>query len=261
MEKEFSPITVSGIEYESTPIKRNESDDVLGEDFITARHENTTIAINDDEGENLEHTSEKQLDSAVALKGTRLLDPIDTGDIALSSERKRNTHVADLLDNKTTDVHKNGNASSLANLTSNTHVPYVLSLYFQLLVNIILWSFMIYLIYICISTIQSDIELKIDEFTIKVLDEIANCSKEYSRNKCHLPERPSIMDEECDQLEKCQNQDPTKIARSEVTIELIAEIINAFVNRLSYKSLLVMISVLVIFIIHTTLTLDKFSRS
>lgn len=259
MEREFSPITISGIEYESTPIKRNDDDDIMGDEFLTAKDQNTTVSIDGDEVGNSKDISQAHNDSAAVLDTIGLLDPVETGNIKLSTVRNRK--LEEHLENKNADLYEKENSTRLSNAPLDPHIPYILSLYFQLVVNIILWSFMIYFIYLAITTIRSDINLKVDEFTIKVLDEIAKCSKEFSRNKCHLPDRPSIMDEECDQLERCQNQDPTKIARLKVTIELIAEIINAFVNRLSYKSLLIMMSMLVIFIIHTSLTFDRFSRS
>lgn len=267
MEKEFSPITISGIEYESTPIKRHEDDDIVGDEFLTAKDENTTISIDDDDdddgdgAEKLGNDNQPQVELITVLKSTELLNPVDTRHIENISVRSRKSQTDVHLSNNTPDLNEMDNTSRISNTALNPQIPLALSLYFQLLVNIILWLFMIYLIYMSITTIQSDINLKVDEFTMKVLEEIARCSKEFSRNKCHLPDRPSIMDEDCDQLERCQNQDPTKIAKLKVTIELIAEIINAFVNRLSYKSLLIMLSVLVVFIIHTSLTLDRLSKS
>lgn len=260
MEREFSPITISGIEHESTPIKRNDDDDIMGDEFLTAKDQNTTVSIDGDEVGNSKDINQAHNDSAAVLDTIELLDPVEISNIKSSTVRNRKLK-GHLENTQNTDLYEKEDSTRLSDAPLNPHTPYILSLYFQLVVNIILWSFMIYFIYLAITTIRSDINLKVDEFTIKVLDEIAKCSKEFSRNKCHLPDRPSIMDEECDQLERCQNQDPTKIARLKVTIELIAEIINAFVNRLSYKSLFIMMSMLVIFIIHTSLTFDKFSRS
>lgn len=254
MEKELSPITISGIEYESTPIKRNEEEDIVVDEFLIAKDQDTTISINDNE---LEERNEVHIDSLpVSKSATALLDPVNMSDSKLSTIRNRKSSADECLEN----INEVRDDNKPLNVLLNPRTPYTVGLYFQLLVNIILWSFIIYFICVSINTIQSDINLKVDEFTIKVLDEIAKCSKEFARNKCHLPDRPSIMDEECDQLERCQNQDPTRIAKLKVTIELIAEIINTFVNRLSYKSLLIMLSALIIFIIHTTLTFEKFSQ-
>ncbi|KAI5968035.1 hypothetical protein KGF57_000261 [Candida theae] len=259
MEKEFSPITLSGIEYESTPIKRNEDDHIVVDEFLTARDENTTISIDGDELGRKQNDDVTDYKYAPAMNAsTGLADPLEMADTSISAIRNRNTDTDEHF--KNTISYKKSSPNQFSTASLDPYTPYVLGLYFQLVVNIILWSFVIYFIYVAITTVQSDINLKIDEFTIRILDEIAKCSKEFTRNKCHLSDRPSIMDEECDQLERCQNQDPTKIARSKVTIELIAEIINSFVNRLSYKSLFIMMFVLIIFIIHTAFTFEKFSQ-
>lgn len=117
-------------------------------------------------------------------------------------------------------------------------VPYTLALYLQLLVNIIIVSMVLYFIYIFIRTIQADINHKLDLHTIDALHEIAQCSNQYIRNRCHSPNRAPAIERECLLLEKCRNRDVSKLAKSKITAETFADILNGFLNGISWKSLL-----------------------
>ncbi|KAG7665749.1 uncharacterized protein J8A68_000769 [[Candida] subhashii] len=117
-------------------------------------------------------------------------------------------------------------------------IPYTLALYLQLLVNIIIVSIILYLIYIFMKTIQSDINHKLELHTMEAIHEISQCSTQYIRNRCNQQERVPAIEKECLILEKCQNRDPGQLAKSKITAETFAEIINGFLNGISWKSLL-----------------------
>lgn len=132
------------------------------------------------------------------------------------------------------------------NILLNPMTPYTLTLYFQLFSNMIMASIVIYMAYLAYTTIRQDINFKIQRMTLDLLDEISQCLKQYTLNKCHLSTRPPAIEQECNYLDKCQNQDPSLISRSNLTSEILAEITNSFFNKLNYKSISIVLIFLVI---------------
>ncbi|RLV94960.1 Nucleus export protein brr6 [Spathaspora sp. JA1] len=137
--------------------------------------------------------------------------------------------------------------SVIRELIVDPRVPYTLSLYLQLISNAVLVSILFYIIYNVITTLKGDINHKIETATSEILQEISFCSREYVRNKCS-PEnglRVPALEQECTELDKCRNRDPQLIARSKITAETFAEIINGFIGKISWKSM-ILINMLVL---------------
>ncbi|KAI3406139.2 hypothetical protein KGF56_000981 [Candida oxycetoniae] len=294
MERELSPITPDGIGSESTPI-RNRIDST---EYITARGGDdddggggdvTTSSYNrlDDEEtekQELQTILDTHPDLNIAGKETHKLNPVNVAHVMFSPRRKNRQRELQSFEDQSPIKSRqlSSSLSSLSSLSSvsssasplhqqyaernsgnsrrifDPYTPYTLNLYLQLIINLILWSFIVYLIYVTITTINSDIQIKIEEFSIQILEEISACSREYLRNKCDSPDRPRVIDHECSLLDKCRNQDPMKFARSKISIELIAEIINAFFDKISYKSLIILVILLVITIVYTSITLKNY---
>ncbi|KAK6465802.1 Di-sulfide bridge nucleocytoplasmic transport domain-containing protein [Scheffersomyces coipomensis] len=137
----------------------------------------------------------------------------------------------------------NGNSNKLVNrLMTDANIPYVLSLYLQLLVNLLLISIVLYLIYIFITTIKEDINQKLSIYISDAIEEISLCSREYYSNKCSIEDgnkRVPALEPYCTEWSKCMNRDPQLIGKSKLTAETFADIINGFVKPLSWKSLFV----------------------
>lgn len=115
--------------------------------------------------------------------------------------------------------------------------PYLLSLYLQVIFNSIIVSLIAYLIYIFVTTIKSDINRKIEVYTTDILEEISTCTREYYRNKCSPDKRAPILEQSCNNWQKCMNRDPQLLARSKITAETFADIVNGFIKPISWKSL------------------------
>ncbi|ODV67506.1 hypothetical protein HYPBUDRAFT_106844 [Hyphopichia burtonii NRRL Y-1933] len=128
-------------------------------------------------------------------------------------------------------------------LVTDPKIPYVLSLYVQLFLNISLISLLAYLIFIFVKTVRSDINQKIEMYTMDALHEISLCSREYFRNKCSIENgnvRVPALEKTCTMWGKCMNRDPQLIGKSKVTAETFADIINGFLKPISWKSLFLM---------------------
>lgn len=63
------------------------------------------------------------------------------------------------------------------------------------------------------------------------------CSKEYLENRCAPNTRVPAMEKACVAWEKCMNRDPTVVGRARVSAETFAEIINSFIEPISYKTM------------------------
>lgn len=122
---------------------------------------------------------------------------------------------------------------------TDPNTPYVLSLYLQLAFNLLIVSLIAFLVFIFVKTIQSDIRRKIELYTSDILEEISSCTREYFRNKCSPPEDMAPwLEPSCTKWKKCMNSDPELIARSKITAETFADIVNGFIKPISWKSLI-----------------------
>ncbi|KAG7090705.1 hypothetical protein E1B28_009799 [Marasmius oreades] len=157
-------------------------------------------------------------------------------------------------------VHKTSNHYTL-NLPSPTpprsDTPYVLLGYLQFFFNFSLVLIFFYLLVQFILTVQRDVEHRISEYSMDIVQEIAGCALQYKNNYCASP-LPAMI-HQCGLWETCMNRDPTKIGRARVGAELIAEVVNGFVEPITWKTLifaLTSLSFLTVFI-NTLLSLYR----
>ncbi len=110
----------------------------------------------------------------------------------------------------------------------------------------------LYLLVQFILTVQRDVEQRISEYSMgkcdrcfknfptkilpDIVQEIAQCAAQYKTNLCATSPIPA-MAHQCGVWETCMNRDPTKVGRAKVGAELIAEVVNGFVEPISWKTL------------------------
>ena len=70
----------------------------------------------------------------------------------------------------------------------------------------------------------------------EIVQEIAQCTLHYNTNLCATNPIPA-MAYQCGVWETCMNRDPTKVSLARVGAELIAEVVNGFVEPISWKTL------------------------
>jgi len=68
-----------------------------------------------------------------------------------------------------------------------------------------------------------------------VVQEIKACSVLYKNNFCEGNIVPHMF-QPCGEWETCMNRDPSKIGRARIGAQLLAEIVNAFVENISWKT-------------------------
>ncbi|KIJ21347.1 hypothetical protein PAXINDRAFT_104352 [Paxillus involutus ATCC 200175] len=134
----------------------------------------------------------------------------------------------------TTSHHYTLNMPSAPTPLSET--PYVLLGYLQFFFNLSLVLVFLYLLVQFILTVQRDVEQRISEYSMDIVQEIGVCASQYKNNFCGNNQIPA-MTQQCAAWEACMNRDPTQVGRARIGAELIAEVVNGFVEPISWKTL------------------------
>ncbi|CAA7264680.1 unnamed protein product [Cyclocybe aegerita] len=116
-------------------------------------------------------------------------------------------------------------------------LPYVLLGYLQFFFNLSLILIFLYLFVQFIFTVQRDVEHRISEYSQDIIQEISMCAMQYKNNLCAVNPIPAMI-QQCANWETCMNRDPSVVGRAKVGAELIAEVINGFVEPISWKTLI-----------------------
>jgi hypothetical protein len=114
--------------------------------------------------------------------------------------------------------------------------PYVLLGYLQFFFNLALVLVFLYLLVQFILTVQRDVEHRISDYSMDIVQEIGVCAAQYKNNYCETNQIPA-MTHQCAAWETCMNRDPTTVGRARIGAELIAEVVNGFVEPISWKTL------------------------
>lgn len=118
---------------------------------------------------------------------------------------------------------------------SDPTIPYMLLLYLQLLLNLLLVAVLVYVGWSFVSNVRRDISHKVAMYTLDAVHEILRCLREYYRNKCEAAVRAPALEQACTQWEKCMNRDPQQLGRAQISAETLADVVNGFVGPLSWK--------------------------
>lgn len=70
----------------------------------------------------------------------------------------------------------------------------------------------------------------------EIVQEIGMCASQHRDNLCETNQVPA-MTRQCSAWESCMNRDPTTVGRARIGAELIAEVVNGFVEPISWKTL------------------------
>jgi hypothetical protein len=114
--------------------------------------------------------------------------------------------------------------------------PLILLGYLQFFFNLSLVFLFLYLLVQFILTVQRDVEHRISEHSMDIIQDISNCAAHFKANLCGSNPVPAML-RQCGAWEMCMNRDPTVVGRAKVGAELIAEVINGFVEPISWKTL------------------------
>ncbi|WFD27740.1 hypothetical protein MNAN1_002745 [Malassezia nana] len=136
--------------------------------------------------------------------------------------------------------------------------PELLLTYAQVLFNASIIFVFMYLLFSLVWTIQRDVSQKVREYELDYLGEIASCSSSYEQNRCGSDTQAPALSELCESWKRCAARDPTVVGRARVTAETFAEILNGFVDAVSWKTMLFSLLTLSIVVGATNSTLSFF---
>lgn len=108
--------------------------------------------------------------------------------------------------------------------------------YLQFFFNLSLVLVFLYLVIQFILTVQRDVEQRISEYSMDIVQEISMCASQYKNNLCASNPIPAMI-HQCATWETCMSRDPTIVGRAKVGAEMIAEVVNGFVEPISWKTL------------------------
>ncbi|KAI5969664.1 hypothetical protein CANMA_001327 [Candida margitis] len=117
-------------------------------------------------------------------------------------------------------------------------VPYIISSYLQLFINVIISLYFVYLVYYIITSIKSDVNHKIQAQKRAIQAQIDSCRTLFYESKCDDPEFNTlpILRKKCEALSRGMNQDPNSIGNlSMINAQIIGLILNSLVEPLGFK--------------------------
>eukprot|EP00761_Pharyngomonas_kirbyi_P000177 gb/GECH01000177.1/.p1 GENE.gb/GECH01000177.1/~~gb/GECH01000177.1/.p1 ORF type:complete len:440 (+),score=143.97 gb/GECH01000177.1/:1-1320(+) len=142
---------------------------------------------------------------------------------------------------------KKKNRSKYNSKNSKSNLPDTIWSYMHLLFNILVIFLFCYIVYLGFQSILNDIESKAEVASSDIVKEIGLCADNYQKNQCDDPNRPPALEDDCREWQKCMQRDPLKVARATLSAQTIAEVLNGFVEPLSYKSMFFLITFVLLF--------------
>ncbi|KAI8389302.1 Di-sulfide bridge nucleocytoplasmic transport domain-containing protein [Blakeslea trispora] len=115
-------------------------------------------------------------------------------------------------------------------------ISYTIIIYMQMLFNVI---FSVGILYVAIKialAVRQDFYIKTQDHISALQKERIACTNNYFINHCEQSNRIPAIEDMCNSWEACMNRD-VEVAQARVSAEAIAEIINSFVEPISYKTL------------------------
>ena len=131
--------------------------------------------------------------------------------------------------------------SVLTFIHAHPNLPNILSWYAQMILSTLVLCFLSYIVYTFYRAIQADVSLKVDELSRDIMASMAQCAEDFKAHKC--AERSDLggsFKKLCDEWGACMNQDYKAVGLARISAQTWAEILNGFVEPLSYKILGIM---------------------
>ncbi|GAA5875560.1 hypothetical protein JCM1840_003261 [Sporobolomyces johnsonii] len=142
-------------------------------------------------------------------------------------------------------------------LHSNT--PYILLGYLQFGALTLLALLVLSLLLLFLYTLYNDIQARLVSLTLELRAEILQCAKAYVDNRCEPATRMPALEGSCAGWEECMNREVVVVGKTRVVAETLAEVVNGFVDVISFKTMLFVVLALGITIYGSTAALSLLS--
>ncbi|KAF8486703.1 Di-sulfide bridge nucleocytoplasmic transport domain-containing protein [Gautieria morchelliformis] len=120
---------------------------------------------------------------------------------------------------------------------SHSEIPYMLLGYLQFFFNLSLVIGLLYLMFYFVRAVQKDVEQKMAEHMLESLQEIKECARLYADNFCAEKPSPIIM-LQCQEWKACMDRDASIVGRTRLLAELIGEVINGFMEPITWRTMI-----------------------
>ncbi|KAF3939732.1 hypothetical protein ABW19_dt0208071 [Dactylella cylindrospora] len=122
---------------------------------------------------------------------------------------------------------------------ADTHrgVPQILSQYVQLGFNIFMTCLVAFLVFVFVRTIFRDVQRKVQVYAAEAQIEVQECHRKWLTNRCDPESIVPAIEQQCKEWRICADREPESIGWSKVSAETLAEVLDGFVERVSYKSM------------------------
>ncbi|GAA6002388.1 hypothetical protein JCM10207_001094 [Rhodosporidiobolus poonsookiae] len=137
--------------------------------------------------------------------------------------------------------------------------PYILLGYLQFGSLALLAVLILSLLVLFLVTLYTDIQARLASLTVELRAEIIQCAKAYVDNRCAPETRIPAMESRCAGWEECMNREVVVVGKTRVVAETLAEVVNGFVDVISFKTMLFVLLTLGITIYGSSVALSVLS--
>ncbi|KAI8631630.1 hypothetical protein F5Y19DRAFT_400135 [Xylariaceae sp. FL1651] len=137
----------------------------------------------------------------------------------------------------------------LATIQRHPYAPSILGYWLNFTFSLVCVTGTFWIGWAIIAGLREDFATARDSVRGEILDEMAKCRSDYIDNKCAPKEqRLPAMYELCEQWYACMNKSPDNLKKIQLGAKNIVEIINEIVDTMSYKTIALLVLLLVIFL-------------
>lgn len=118
-------------------------------------------------------------------------------------------------------------------------------MYYTLFQKIILTIIELFLFFVVIMSIKSDINNEISKNNERGVIERRKCQKDFEDNFCDQKDLPLAMRGLCESWKLCSETAPSEIGKTKAAARVLAQLINELVNPLSPKAITMFVMIII----------------
>lgn len=150
----------------------------------------------------------------------------------------------------------------LTSISSNPNAPMIISWYLQVLFNAACGGVVLWMAWGIISAIRGEVLYSSEKARAQLLEEMTACSRRYVENKCSpIQDRLPALEGMCNEWETCMSQDSNVVAGVKASAGHLADILNEFFSRLSWKATVTLSSFSIIAMFACNIAFSKFRHN
>ncbi|KAM0753304.1 hypothetical protein T439DRAFT_195282 [Meredithblackwellia eburnea MCA 4105] len=130
----------------------------------------------------------------------------------------------------------------------HNQTPYTLLGYLQFASLTLLALIFLSISLLFLYTLYTDVQDRLTSLTAEIRAEIMQCAKAYVDNRCQPETRLPAMERQCSGWEECMGREAVVVGKTRVVAEILAEVVNGFVDVISFKTMFFVIATLGIMI-------------